>query len=145
MPPSETSSLPSSLMMDSDISQTTSPGPHPLSQNPFPPPLNLLNTPHTKPTQFARLYYPMCFLFWSRKVIESLCYYSWYLRPQFRQRFIYSDPILKILVLRFMPPHPPMSKVFPDKKFGLYGKYGKLEEMENLSDINEEEGEKKGW
>ena len=38
-----------------------------------------------------------------------------------------------------------MSKVFPDKKFGLYGKYGKLEEMENLSDINEEEGEKKGW
>ena len=38
-----------------------------------------------------------------------------------------------------------MSKVSPDKKFGLYGKYGKLEEMENLSDINEEEGEKKGW
>ena len=38
-----------------------------------------------------------------------------------------------------------MSKVFPDKKFGLYGKYGKLEEMENLSDINEEEGEKKWW
>ena len=30
-------------MMDSDISQTTSPGPHPLSQTPFPPPLNLLN------------------------------------------------------------------------------------------------------
>ena len=114
--------------------------------------LTFLRPPPPVPTPLVRPFSPtpqpfeQAYPTPSRKVIESLCYYSWYLRPQFRQRFIYSDPILKILVLRFMPPSPPpMSKVFPDKKFGLYGKYGKLEEMENLSDINEEEEKKKGW
>ena len=33
-----------------------------------------------------------------------------------------------------------MSKVSPDKKFGLYGKYGKREEMENLFYIKEKDG-----
>ena len=56
-------------MMDSDISQTTSPGPHPLSQTPFPPPLNLLNkhTPQQANSVRKTLLLPNVFSFLKQK------------------------------------------------------------------------------